>query len=230
MKLSIIIPAYNEEKTIEEIIKRVSRVLLPVSKEIIAVDDKSTDKTLEILEGLRDKYSLVIVRHSENSGKGSAIRSGLKKASGDFVIIQDADLEYNPEDYEKLLKPFLENNAQVVYGSRIMGGKKRGKLAFYLGGRGVTLMTNIICGINITDEPTCYKVFKKDLLDSLDLQSKGFEFCPEVTAKIAKRKIKIFEVPISYNPRGKSEGKKIKGRDRFVAIWTLLKSRFWYNK
>jgi glycosyltransferase involved in cell wall biosynthesis len=229
MKLSVIIPAYNEEKTIEEIIKRVFRVLLPVSKEIIVVDDKSTDKTLKILEELQNKYNLVIVRHSKNSGKGSAIRSGLKKASGDFVIIQDADLEYDPNDYEKLLKPFLQDNAQVVYGSRIMGSKKRGKLAFYLGGRGVTLMTNIICGTNITDEPTCYKVFKKDLLDSLNLQSKGFEFCPEVTAKIAKRKIKIFEVPISYSPRAKSEGKKIKWRDGFVAIWTLFKCRFWYN-
>ncbi|HQK63758.1 MAG TPA: glycosyltransferase family 2 protein [Candidatus Staskawiczbacteria bacterium] len=223
MKLSIIIPAYNEEKTIEELVKRVFDVELPVQKEIIAVDDGSKDKTLKILQNFQAKYGVVVVSLPKNSGKGAAIREGLKKATGDLVIIQDADLEYDPEDYNSLIKPFFEDNAQVVYGSRILGSKKHGSLAYYWGGLGVTFATNIICGIKITDEPTCYKMFKKDLLDSLDLRAKGFEFCPEVTAKIAKRKIKIFEVPISYNPRGKSEGKKIKWKDGFIAIWILLK-------
>jgi len=226
MKLSVIIPAYNEEKTIEEIIKKVFGVELFIEKEIIVVDDKSTDKTLEILKKIQSKYNLILAENSKNLGKGGAIKTGLKKASGDFVIIQDADLEYDPEDYKKLLKPFFENDAKVVYGSRILGSKNRGKAAFYWGGRGVTVLTNIICRINITDEPTCYKVFRKDLLDSLNLQTNGFEFCPEVTAKIAKKGIKIFEVPISYNPRSKSEGKKIKWKDGFIAIWTLIKYRF----
>lgn len=226
MKLSIIIPAYNEEKTIEELIKRVFEVKLPAQKEIIAVNDGSKDKTLEILQNLQAKYGVVVVSLTKNSGKGAAIREGLKNTTGDLVIIQDADLEYDPEDYSSLLKPFFEDNAQVVYGSRILGSKKHGSLAYYWGGLGVTFATNIICGIKITDEPTCYKVFKKELLNSLDLKCRGFEFCPEVTAKIARRKIRIFEVPISYNPRGKEDGKKINWKDGFVAIWTLLKYRF----
>lgn len=226
MKLSIIIPAYNEEKTIEELVKRVFEVKLPGQKEIIAVDDGSKDKTLEILQNLQVKYGVVVVSLTKNSGKGAAIREGLKNTTGDLVIIQDADLEYDPKDYSSLLKPFFEDNAQVVYGSRILGSKKHGSLAYYWGGLGVTFATNIICGIKITDEPTCYKVFKKELLNSLDLKCRGFEFCPEVTAKIARRKIRIFEVPISYNPRGKEDGKKINWKDGFVAIWTLLKYRF----
>lgn len=229
MKLSIIIPAFNEEKTIEELIKRVSEVLLPVEKEIIAIDDKSIDSTLQILKKIQPEYRFLLVEHSKNMGKGSAIRSGLKKVTGDLVVIQDADLEYNPEDYNVLLKPFFEQNARVVYGSRHLARNKRGKLAFYIGGLGVTWAANLICGIKITDEPTCYKVFKKDLLNSLNLQAKGFEFCAEVTAKIARQKIKIFEVPISYNPRSKEDGKKISWKDGFAAVWTLFKYRFWYN-
>jgi len=227
-KLSVIIPAYNEERTIEELIKRVAQVLLlqSIEKEIIVVDDKSSDKTLEILKQIQPKYNLILAEHFKNQGKGAAIRTGVKKATGDFVIIQDADLEYDPNDYNKLIEPLLQGKAEVVYGSRILGSKNHGKLAFYLGGLGVTLATNIICGIRITDEPTCYKVFKKDLLDSLNLETNGFEFCPEVTAKIAKRGIKIFEVPISYNPRGKSEGKKIKWKDGIIAIQTLIRYRF----
>jgi glycosyltransferase involved in cell wall biosynthesis len=228
MKLSIIIPAYNEEKTIEALIKKVSEVFLEKSleKEIIVVDDGSSDNTLNILEKIKNKYNFILEKHFKNQGKGSAIRTGIKKATGDFIIIQDADLEYDPNDYNKLLVPFFENDAKVVYGSRILGSKKHGKWIFYLGGRGVTLATNIICQINITDEPTCYKVFERDLLNSLDLKCNGFEFCPEVTAKIAKRRIKIFEVPISYNPRAKSEGKKISWKDGFIALWTLLRYRF----
>jgi len=226
MKLSVIIPAYNEEKTIEEIVKMVFGVELPIKKEIIVVDDKSEDRTLEILRNLQPEFDFILIKNQKNLGKGGAVKAGLGKATGDFVIIQDADLEYDPKDYQKLLRPFLENNAQVVYGSRNLAGNRHGKLDFYLGGLGVTMAANLICGIKITDEPTCYKVFKKDLLDSLNLQANGFDFCPEVTAKIAKAGIRIFEVPISYNPRGKSEGKKIKWKDGFVAIWTLMKYSF----
>ncbi len=227
MKLSIIVPAYNEERTISEILKKVDAVLLPgFEKEIIIIDDKSSDGTLGVLEKIKSMHDFILLNHPRNMGKGAAIRTGIKKATGDFVIIQDADLEYDPNDYKKLLVPFLEQGAEVVYGSRILGSKKRGKLSFYLGGRFMTIATNLIHGINITDEPTCYKVFKRDLINSLDLKSNGFEFCPEVTAKIARRGIKIYEVPISYFPRGKSEGKKIKWRDGVIALWTLLKYRF----
>lgn len=230
MTLSVLIPVYNEKNTISEILRKIDEVDLKnlgFNKEIIIVDDGSNDGTADILKTLEGKYK--IIYRSKNQGKGAAIRTGLKEVSGDYLIIQDADLEYDPKDYNILLRPFLEDNAQVVYGSRILGSKKHGSLAYYWGGLGVTLATNIICGIKITDEPTCYKVFKRDLLNSLNLQCRGFEFCPEVTAKIARRKIKIFEVPISYNPRGKQEGKKINWKDGFVAIWTLLKYRFWYN-
>lgn len=227
MKLSVIIPAYNEEKTISEILKKVNAVLLPnFEKEIIIIDDKSSDNTLNVLESLKNQYNFILLKHQQNKGKGAAIRTGVLKATGDFVIIQDADLEYEPDEYKKLLLPFLEKKAEVVYGSRILGTKKRGKLSFYLGGRIITMATNLIYGIKITDEPTCYKVFKRDLLNSLNLESNGFEFCPEVTAKIAKRRIKIYEVPISYFPRDKSEGKKIKWKDGIIALWTLLKYRF----
>jgi len=227
-KLSVIIPAFNEERTIEELIKKVDAVLLAndIEKEIIVVDDGSIDNTLNILESLENKHKLVLVKHQKNQGKGAAIRTGILKATGEFVIIQDADLEYNPNDYDKLLVPFFENKAEVVYGSRILSNAKRGKLAFYLGGRLVTLATNIIYGLKLTDEPTCYKVFKRDLLNSLNLECNGFEFCPEVTAKIARKGIGIYEVPISYNARNKSEGKKIKWQDGVIALWTLIKYKF----
>lgn len=226
--ISIILPVYNEEKTIEKIIEKIDSLRLSVKKEIIVVDDGSFDKTWDILCGLKEKYSLILLQHKKNIGQGGAFKTGILKASGDIVITQDADLEYSPDDYEKLLAPFYEKGAEVVYGSRILGRNhsKRVYTIFYLGGRFLTFLTNLLYGLNITDEATGYKVFKRKLIQKLDLQCTGFEFSPEVTAKIAKLGIKIYEVPISYNPRTKEEGKKIKWIDGLIAIWTLIKFRF----
>lgn len=197
-----------------------------VEKEIIIVDDFSKDGTREILKDLESKYK--IIYHDKNQGKGLAIRTAIKRITGDWVIIQDADLEYDPNDYIKLLECAKKNDAQVVYGSRkahIQEGVYSG-IAFALGGIFVTRLTNFLYGTKITDEPTCYKMFKSSLLRSISLECKRFEFCPEVTAKIAKKGIKIYEVPINYYPRGKKEGKKINWRDGFEAIWTLIKYKF----
>lgn len=227
-KLSIIIPCYNEKKTILKILKRVEAVdlsSLNCQKEIIIVDDYSTDGTREILKELEKKYK--IIYQQKNQGKGMAIREGIKETSGDIILIQDADLEYEPNDYPALIKPILENKSEVVYGSRILGkNPKRAGLIYYLGGRFLTFLTNILYGTKITDEPTCYKVFKAKILKSIDLKCQGFEFCPEVTAKVARKKIKIQEVPIKYYPRTVKEGKKIKWRDGIKAVLTLLKYRF----
>lgn len=226
MKLSIIIPILNEEKTVEEIIRRVANAPLSIEKEIIVVNDGSTDSTADVLERMKEKHNLILEAHIKNQGKGSSIVTGLKMATGDFVIIQDADLEYDPKDYQKLLNPLISKQGEVVYGSRLLKENRKSSWAFYLGGKLVTAVTNILYNTKITDEPTCYKVFKKDLLNSLNLQSRGFEFCPEVTAKVAKRGIKILEVPISYNPRNSLQGKKIKWKDGIIAVWTLLKYKF----
>ncbi len=213
MKLSIIIPVYNERKTILEILKRVEKANLSdlcVEKEIIIVDDNSTDGTREILKKLKGK-NYKIIYHERNKGKGACIKTALKKVTGDYVIIQDADLEYDPEDYRKILECAMKENAQVVYGSRILNPKnKKSSFIYYLGGRIISFLTNLLYKTKITDEATGYKLFKTELIKSLNLESDGFEFCPEVTAKIAKRKIKIYEVPINYYPRSKKEGKKIK--------------------
>lgn len=226
MKLSIIIPVFNEERTIEEIIKKINILTLPVEKEIIIVNDGSFDNTGSQLKNLKEKYSFILLDHKKNEGKGMAIRTGINEATGDFLIIQDADLEYDPNDYIKLLIPFLEYGAEVVYGSRSLGKNKRGHLSFYLGGKALTVIANLLYGLGITDESTCYKAFKTDLIKKIKLESKGFEFCPEITAKIGRMGIKIYEVPISYNARKKKEGKKIKWKDGFIAIWTLLKYKF----
>jgi len=224
MKLSVVIPCYNEKESILEILKRVEAVNL--EKEIIIVDDCSTDGTREVLATLPPERAKVIYR-SENKGKGSAIRTGLQQMTGDIVIIQDADLEYDPNDYYELIKPILEGRAEVVYGSRVLGRDMEiSYFRYYLGGRFLSWLTNLLYGANITDEPTCYKVFKADVLKGLDLRCKGFEFCPEVTAKLCKRGYKIYEVPISYHPRSLEQGKKIGWRDGIEAIWTLIKYRF----
>jgi len=227
MQLSIIIPCFNERKYLPQILEKVELVQIPgISKQIIIVDDGSTDGTSDVVKKEFPQYTLIV--SERNYGKAHAIRLGLPKATGDIVLIQDADLEYDPVDYQSLIKPFIEDNAKVVYGSRILK-RDNGKSSelYYLGGRFLSLITNIIYGAKVTDEATGYKLFKKGLLEELDLQSTGFEFCPEVTAKILKRKIKIFEVPIRYYPRSKKEGKKINAiKDGLIAVWTLFKYRF----
>jgi glycosyltransferase involved in cell wall biosynthesis len=225
-KLSIIIPVYNEEKTIKELVEKVKKVKLPIKKEIIVVDDCSKDRTPEILKKIK---GIKIVRHpgNKNLGKGSAIRTGLKSITGDIVIVQDADLEYNPEDYRKLVEPIIKGKAKVVYGSRNLGDKhKHSYLSYYMGGVFLSKLANLIYGIKITDEATCYKMIRTDIIKSLNLKCERFEFCPEVTAKLAKKGIKILEIPISYSPRKITEGKKIRWKDGVEAIWTLIKYRF----
>ncbi|MCM8822293.1 MAG: glycosyltransferase family 2 protein [Candidatus Omnitrophica bacterium] len=226
MKLSVIIPVYNEAATIEAVIDRVLSV--PVEKEIIVVDDGSTDGTKQLLEKIFNNRnsSIKLIFQPENQGKGSAIRRGLLEATGDAIVIQDGDLEYDPMDFINLIEPIEQGKAVVVYGSRILGKNPKSSFSFYLGGRFLSFFTNFLYGTSITDEPTCYKMFKADLIKSIDLRCKGFEFCPEVTAKIAKKKIKILERPISYKPRTKKEGKKIRWKDGIIAIWTLIKYRF----
>jgi len=226
MRISVIIPVYNEENTIAEILRRVDKV--GVAYEVIVVDDGSTDKTREILSKIKTPKNLKIIFHKKNKGKGAAIKTGLKNISGEIVIIQDADLEYNPKEYKKLMKPIIEGKSKVVYGTRINVAKRGiySNIWFYLGGLTLSLLANSLYGLSITDEPTGYKVFEAEVLKSLKLENNGFDFCPEVTAKVAKAGYKIYEVPISYKPRSFSEGKKIRPKDGFIAIWTLLKYKF----
>ncbi len=228
MKLSIIIPVFNEVATIEQLLDRVENVDLGVAKEIIIIDDYSSDGTREILKKYEDKY--IVIYHEKNSGKGRAIRTGLARASGEWVVIQDADLEYDPADLKKLFEKMKEPGVAAVYGSRRLHHnyfrERHSGHIWSAGGIFLTWLANLLYGIKITDEPTCYKMVKTELLRELDLQCERFEFCPEVTAKIAKRKIAIHEVSINYYPRHKNEGKKIKFIDGLEAILTLIKYRF----
>ena len=226
MKLSIIIPAYNEEKTIEKIIALVQEANIgEVTKEIVVVDDGSKDNTLSTLKGIK---GIKLISHKKNAGKGSATRTGIRHSTGDIIIIQDADLEYDPRDYNALIQPIIEGRAKVVYGSRRLNkkNKKHSGVFFYIGGMIMTIATNLLYpSAKLTDEATCYKVFRSDIIKSIDLKCKRFEFCPEVTAKILKKGIKIKELPISYYPRGVDEGKKINWKDGVEGIWTLIKYR-----
>lgn len=224
MKLSVIIPVYNEERTLRTVLDKVLNVA--VEKEVIIVDDCSTDGSRDIIREYGKRPNVIVAFHERNSGKGRALRTGIELVTGDVVIVQDADLEYEPEDYLKLIAPIVEGKATVVYGSRELGkGNKHSYVSFYLGGKLLSWLANLLYGSSITDEPTCYKVFKAEVLKSIPLTCRRFEFCPEVTAKVLKRGHEIKEVPIRYYPRTKGEGKKIRWRDGVEAIWTLLKYR-----
>ena len=229
MKLSIIVPVYNEEATLEEVITQVRATGL--AHEIVVVDDGSTDNSPNILIRLQNSGQppLRLYRHQRNRGKGAAMRTGLEAVTGDLVLVQDADLEYNPADYAALLAPFADPTMQVVYGSRNLRRNPKSSLAFYWGGRLLSWIANWLYGSHITDEATGYKVIKTDLLRDIGLETDGFEFCPEVTAKLLQRGVIIHEVPISYTPRSWTEGKKIKWYDGAIAIWTLIKYRFIYR-
>ena len=225
MLISVIIPAFNEEQTLEQVVKAVG--LLPIEKQLIVVNDGSTDGTYTILEELRATYELTVVHCQENRGKGFAIRSGLPYVKGEVVAIQDADMELDPGDLSELVKPFEKESVHVVYGSRFLDGRGNASLHNFIANRVLATYTNLLYGCRITDESTGYKAFSTELITRLDLTCEGFEFCPEVTAKILRAGYRIYEVPVSYFPRTKKEGKKLRfWSDGFFAAWTLLKYRF----
>jgi len=235
MKLSIIMPVYNERKTIIEILRKVLDVDLSeigFTKEIIVIDDGSTDGTREILKTASGYQvpdpsvnQIKTIYHEKNQGKGVAVRTGLKYVTGDIVLIQDADLEYDPNDYVELIKPIVEKKSKIVYGSRTLGKNKKSYWSYYLGGRMLSFFTNLLYGSHLTDEATCYKVFSSDVIRDTRLTCRKFEFCPEVTAKALKRGYKILEIPIHYYPRHIREGKKIRFSDALEAFWVLIKYR-----
>jgi glycosyltransferase involved in cell wall biosynthesis len=225
MKISVVIPVYNEIDTIEEILVRVDQVA--IKKEIIVIDDFSNDGTRERLKKIAaGKDSVKVIYHSRNRGKGAALRTGFESVTGDIIIIQDADLEYDPNEYPKLLEPILDGRADVVYGSRFIGGPHRVLFFWhYVGNKFLTLISNALTNLNLTDMETCYKVFKSQILRDINLKSNRFGFEPEFTAKVAKKRLRIYEVPISYSGRTYSEGKKITWKDGIVALCLI----FWYR-
>ncbi len=227
MKLSILIPAYNEEPTLAAILDRVLEADLGAEKEVIVVDDASTDSTPEILGRYAGRINAV--RHERNRGKGAAMRTALALASGDYVVPQDADLEYEPADLKSLLTAATEHGVRVVYGSRRLhkANRRYSALSFYMGGILVTWIANILYGLRLTDEPTCYKLVERGLIGRMELECERFEFCAEVTAKAARLKERIIEVPILYRPRRLDEGKKIRARDGWENIVTLVKYLRW---
>jgi len=222
-KLSVVIPVYNEKKSLLEIIQRVQSV--PIEKEIILVDDFSTDGTRDLLHEL-ERQEFKVLYHEKNKGKGAALRTGFQQATGEFVIVQDADLEYDPNDYPKLLQPILDGEADVVYGSRFSGHRSNMTSLHTLGNLFLTWITNLFYRTCITDMETCYKLFRRETIQEIRIECNRFNFEPEVTAKLLKRGLRIVEVPISYSGRSFSEGKKITWRDGLSAVWTLIKYRF----
>lgn len=221
MKLSIIVPVYNEEKTICEIINRLTK--LEIDKEIIVVNDCSSDETLLLV----NKFDhLKIISHPVNMGKGAAIRTGLKNAVGDIIVVQDGDLEYNPECIPTLMKPILENNVDVVYGSRFLGKNKGMRFINFIANKGLTMVTNVIYGAKITDMETCYKLVRASIIKEISLRANRFDFEPEITAKILKKRVRFMEIPIDYSGRTHKEGKKIGWKDGVQALWSLIKYRF----
>ena len=225
MKLSIVIPCYNEIQTIATILEKIYAVELEFIKEIIIVDDGSQDGTREYLAQIDGKNGVLVIYHPENRGKGAALRTGFERATGDIVIVQDADLEYDPSEYAKLIKPILDGKADVVYGSRFVGSESHRVLYFWhsLGNRFLTLLSNLFTNLNLTDMEVCYKVFKRSVLENITLNEDRFGFEPEFTAKVARRGYTIYEVGISYYGRTYEEGKKISWRDGFRAVYAILK-------
>jgi len=225
MDVSVVIPVFNEESTLQAIFTLIKKTQIP--SEILFIDDGSTDSTPQIIKKLKENPSVRVITFPINRGKGAAVSAGIKAARGEIIILQDADLEYNPEDYKKLLEPIEDNLADVVYGARFMTNKKKTSyFLHFVANRILTLITNILFKSNLNDMETGYKIFRKDIFEQLQIKATGFNFEPEFTAKLLKQKIEIFEVPITFNPRNYSQGKKIKFIDAIEAIWTLIKVRF----
>jgi len=226
-KLSVIVPIYNERNTVVEVLRRMRAVDLPdgIEREIIVVDDGSTDGTREVLRQLADS-TVRIVMHDVNRGKGAALRTGFTHATGEYVLVQDADLEYDPEDWPKLLNPVLRGRARVVYGSRFTGERRNMLLLHWIGNRFLSMTTNVLFNTTLSDMETCYKLIDRELVEEMNLQANRFDIEAEISAKILKRGVRIYEVPISYSGREFDEGKKITWRDGFSALYTLIKYRF----
>jgi len=222
--LSVVMPVFNERNTIEEIIRRVLAIRMRI--QLIVVDDVSTDGTTEILERLQKEHGFLLLRQPRNGGKGAALRRGFQAVTGDLVLIQDADLEYSPEEYPLLTELIVTGRADVVYGSRFPGRHRVFLLTHYMGNRLLTMIANVLYNTMLTDMETCYKVMRTDVLRSMELRSNGFGIEPEITAKVFKRRYRVYEIPISYDGRGYDEGKKITWRDGVVALWVLVKYRF----
>jgi glycosyltransferase involved in cell wall biosynthesis len=226
MKLSIVIPVYNEETTVEKIVDLVLKAPLSIDKELIIVDDCSSDNTRTIIESRLSSKVAKIIFHEKNQGKGAALRTGFAAATGDIVIVQDADLEYNPNEFQQLITPILEDKADVVYGSRFASGQPHRVLYFWhsVGNRLLTMLSNMFSDLNLTDMETCYKAFRREIIASIEIEENRFGFEPEITAKIARIKgIRIYEAGISYSGRTYEEGKKIGWRDGVAALWCILK-------
>lgn len=224
MKLSVVMPVFNEEATIQEILQQVRAVGL--ADEIIVIDDGSRDRTRELLKAEENQPGTIVIYQPVNQGKGVAVRTGIDRATGDIILIQDADLEYDPRDYPMLIRPIVEGRVKVVYGSRFLGPRKAMLFWHMLGNKFLTLLTNVLYNAILSDMETCYKVFRADVIKGIPLRSRRFELEPEITAKVLKRGHRIFEVPISYYGREYNEGKKISWRDGPRAAWTLIKYRF----